>query len=91
MAEELGLADTALTDRILSLLHRLDLATTMEDPPSADMVLAAMGYDKKSSADTLHFALPASVGTMVGGPGRWTTPVAETAIIRRALARVGVD
>ncbi len=91
MAEELGLADTALADRVQALLERLGLATTLEDAPSADMVLAAMGYDKKSSAGTLHFALPANIGTMAGGPGRWTTPVAGIPIIRRALARVGVD
>lgn len=94
IAEELGLVDSGVPERIEALLTRLGPTTTTDAAAlSSERVIAAMGYDKKSSTagEALHFALPTNVGTMSGGPGRWTTPVADVALVRRALLRIGIS
>jgi len=91
LAESLGLAEAGLSQRVAVLLAALGLPVALPERPEDDALLAAMRHDKKATARTLHFALPARVGAMVSGAGSWSVRVDE-AQLRKALgtARRGV-
>ncbi len=66
IAEEMGLTESGLADRIASLLQRLGLPTHCPglDPAA---IRAAMSSDKKKAGGKLKFALPKRVGEVVWG------------------------
>jgi 3-dehydroquinate synthase len=84
LAEQLGLADSGLRQRVSQLLTRLGLPDRV--PPGIDpaALLGSMVGDKKNRAGQIHFALPATLGRMHQSNG-WTTAVPDSAI-RRVLA-----
>jgi 3-dehydroquinate synthase len=83
MAERMGLAERALTERIEAALKRLGLPTRCPGL-HASAIRAAMGSDKKQSGGRLKFALPKRVGE-VG----WGAEVEES-LLQEALVRLAV-
>jgi 3-dehydroquinate synthase len=81
LAEQLGLADSGLRQRVSQLLTSLGLPDGV--PPGIDLaaLLGSMLGDKKNRGGQIHFALPATLGRMHQLNG-WTTAVPETAIQR---------
>jgi 3-dehydroquinate synthase len=83
LAEELGLADAGLHQRVSQLLIRLGLPGRMSPGIDRTALIESMMGDKKNRGGQIHFALPATLGRMHQYQG-WTTAVPETAI-RRVL------
>jgi 3-dehydroquinate synthase len=81
LAEELGVADTGLRERVTSLLGRLGLPTRFPGSLDRDALLAGMANDKKNREGVVHFALIAEVGRIQQAPN-WTTAVPPGAIMR---------
>jgi 3-dehydroquinate synthase len=77
IAERMGLAAPGLAGRVQSLLRALGLPTRSGSGVQVARVLEAMLHDKKNRAGEVRLALPASLGTMHEGEGRWTVPVTE--------------
>ncbi len=65
MSAELGHADESLTARIASVLFRSGLPTRIPHFLSADVLLAAMGSDKKKANGRLRFVLPRDIGDVI--------------------------
>jgi 3-dehydroquinate synthase len=86
LAAGLGLATPEAGARLVALLERLGLPTRVDEPVSADRLLAAMGSDKKNRGRAIRFALPRGLGAMGPGPD-WTTEAGEPAI-RAALQAI---
>jgi 3-dehydroquinate synthetase len=61
LATRLGYCSAATTDRIVTLLQKLDLPSQPPAYPPAQ-VWAAMGTDKKRLGNTLRFILPRAIG-----------------------------
>jgi 3-dehydroquinate synthase len=74
IAERLGLAPAGTAARVSALLAALALPTRQAGIAIA-RVLDAMLYDKKNRTGQIRLALPAGIGTMHPGEGRWTVPV----------------
>jgi 3-dehydroquinate synthase len=66
-----GLA-TGSADRVAALLTRLGLPTRLTHPLPITGLLDAMQHDKKNRAGVIRLALPAAIGAMHAGDGRWT-------------------
>jgi 3-dehydroquinate synthase len=81
MAVELGRCDTALAERIYTLLDRLGLPVSVSGY-SVEAIRAAMAQDKKRSGKKLRFIIPQALGdvVMIDDPGE--------AIVRRAIQSV---
>jgi 3-dehydroquinate synthetase len=86
LAARLGLAETAVGERVAALLQRLGLPGRLTVPLSLDRVIAAMASDKKNRASRIRFAFPRAVGVMERGD-RWTSAAPEAAT-RIALASI---
>jgi 3-dehydroquinate synthase len=85
LAETTGLAGPGLRRRVLDLLDRYELPTTVPDTVSCDDLLEAMRSDKKVRAGAIRFALPAAIGAMAHSvDGAWTVDVGPDEI-RTAL------
>ncbi|MFL5402071.1 MAG: 3-dehydroquinate synthase [Gemmatimonadales bacterium] len=84
LAEDLGVAQTGLRDRVAQLLTRFGLPTRWNQKLDRTPLLQGMRSDKKNRDGQLHFALPADLGRVHRANG-WTTAVPESAI-GRALA-----
>lgn len=76
LSEQMGIAHVGLADEIAAVLRDVELPT--EIPPELDRqaILDAMQFDKKKSAGTVKFALPAAIGDVrvgieVNGLGDW--------------------
>jgi 3-dehydroquinate synthase len=87
VAARLGIAETALGERVSALLGRLGLPTRLSERLAAEQVMAAMATDKKNRRAAVRFALPRAVGAMDQGDG-WTRTAPEGAI-RAGLAAIG--
>ena len=76
LAETAGLATPGTRQRILDLLARFDLPTTVPETVASGDLIEAMRADKKVRAGALRFALPAEVGRMAhGADGTWTVEI----------------
>ena len=87
VAARLGIAETALGERVSALLGRLGLPTRLSERLAAEQVMAAMATDKKNRRAAVRFALPRALGAMDRGDG-WTRTAPEGAI-RAGLAAIG--
>jgi 3-dehydroquinate synthase len=85
LAEQLGLSDAGLHQRVSQLLTRLGLPNRVPPGIDGEALIGSMLADKKNRAGEIHFALPAGLGRMHRLNG-WTTAVPHTAI-RRLLPR----
>jgi len=90
LASDLGLVGTDLGQRVAGLLARFDLPIRLTANLSFDMVLRAMGYDKKAVGGELRFALPVGLGSMARAGDEWTV-VADAARIEKALSSLSMD
>jgi 3-dehydroquinate synthetase len=82
-AQNLGLCDKAVGDRLTSLLTRIGLPVRIPGLPEAGTVIAAMRYDKKVLGGRLRLVLPTSSGVrVVDDPGE--------AAIRAGIAAIRV-
>ncbi|MDX2036856.1 MAG: 3-dehydroquinate synthase [Isosphaeraceae bacterium] len=61
LAERLGWIDPSATDRLVALLERLGLPTTLESD-DLDSLVDAMGRDKKNRGGRIRFVLPRRIG-----------------------------
>jgi 3-dehydroquinate synthase len=86
LAEAIGVAPAGLGRRVAALLGRLGLPVTLPVPIAVDLVIQAMGSDKKNRDARVRFALPSALGSMDPGDG-WTREAPEPAI-RRALEAI---
>ena len=67
MAEQIGVAEAGLANKITAVLQAVGLPT--EIPPDLDRneIAEAMTRDKKKSAGVVKFALPAAIGNVQVG------------------------
>lgn len=77
IAERLGLAPAGLAERVVAVCGALQLPTRLSHPPQVARVLDAMTRDKKNRDGEVRLALPARLGAMHEGEGRWTVPVSH--------------
>jgi len=84
VAEHLRLAQRGLADRLRALLSSLGLPTHSEYAAAPELVLEAMGRDKKNRAGAIRLSLPTRLGAMHPGGGSWTVAV-EPALIVESL------
>lgn len=79
MAEEMGLSEPGLTERIRSALRGVGLPVDIPDELSPAMIARAMQHDKKRSGGKLRFALPVKIGEVRTGIviERWQERLAE--------------
>lgn len=82
-AQNLGLCDKSLGDRLVSLLARLGLPVRVSGLPDPAVTIAAMRHDKKVMAGQLRLILPTTSGVrVIDDPGE--------AAIRAGLAAIRV-
>jgi len=67
LAEQMGIAETGLADKIAETLVSLGLPIDIPNGISAPALVAAMQSDKKKSKGVVKFALPVKVGEMKVG------------------------
>jgi 3-dehydroquinate synthetase len=67
IAEEMGLADTGLSETIAGLLANLGLSTKIPADLEPGKILRAMEMDKKRAGSKVRFALPVRVGEVKVG------------------------
>jgi shikimate kinase/3-dehydroquinate synthase len=67
LAEKSSVAEPGLTRRIGLTLHTLGLPVTIPRDVPLEAVVRAMGADKKKSAGTVRFTLPAAIGEVSTG------------------------
>jgi shikimate kinase/3-dehydroquinate synthase len=67
LAEQIGLAQLGLAERIASILARFGLPTHLPVGLKWETILASMQVDKKRQAGSLRFALPAAIGDVRTG------------------------
>jgi 3-dehydroquinate synthase len=79
LAEQLGVADRGLCQRVTSLLGRLGLPIRSPEPLNGPHLISAMLGDKKNRDGVIHVALIAQLGRMHRDP-TWTTAVSSTTI-----------
>ncbi|HTL05548.1 MAG TPA: 3-dehydroquinate synthase [Gemmatimonadales bacterium] len=75
LAHRLGLAERALAPTIRLVLEQLGRPTLLDAAWDDDALVRAMAHDKKVRDETVRFALPRAIGTMVGSDSNWTVPV----------------
>jgi 3-dehydroquinate synthetase len=61
-AEQIGIAEKGLADKIAGTLFALGLPTQIPDEMPRERIIGAMRVDKKKSAKAIRFALPAKIG-----------------------------
>jgi 3-dehydroquinate synthase len=79
LAEQMGVADSGLSQRVAALLGRLGLPTRSPEALDTSRLLSAMLGDKKNREGGIHVALVAQIGHMHRKPA-WTTPVSSSTI-----------
>lgn len=65
LAEQIGLAETGLTNIIQQTLRNLGLPTEMPSHIRSNDLMQVMSYDKKRSGGRIRFALPRRIGEVV--------------------------
>jgi 3-dehydroquinate synthase len=80
LAEDLGIAERGITDRIAGALERYKLPLELPGGVKMDDLLAAMTHDKKVRDAQLRFALPERIGQMHRTQDGWTHAVALSRI-----------
>lgn len=61
-AEQIGVAQRGLTDRIAATLSNLGLPTQIPDAMPREEILHTMRVDKKKNSNVIRFALPVDIG-----------------------------
>jgi 3-dehydroquinate synthase len=61
LAESLGWMDSRLTQRLIQLLTRLQLPTTMKSC-NIELLMGAMKHDKKNKSGRVRFVIPRRLG-----------------------------
>jgi len=61
LAESLGWMDFRLTQRLIQLLTRLQLPTTMKSC-NIELLMGAMKHDKKNKSGRVRFVMPRGLG-----------------------------
>jgi len=85
LAETLGVARPGTRRRVLELVERYELPSSIPETVATEDLLEAMRVDKKARAGAVRFALPAAIGEMAhSADGAWTVEVDPTEI-RAAL------
>jgi 3-dehydroquinate synthase len=79
LAEQMGVADPGLSQRVASLLERLGLPIRSPYPLDTSRLMSAMLGDKKNREGAIHVALVTQIGHMHRDP-TWTTPVSSSTI-----------
>jgi shikimate kinase/3-dehydroquinate synthase len=67
LAERLGLAPVGLAEKIVEVLKRLNLPTSIPSHIRHDRLIETMQFDKKRKGGTLRFALPVDIGEVIHG------------------------
>jgi len=80
LAHRLGLAERALAPTIRMALERFDRPTMLDPAWDHESLIDAMVHDKKNRSDSLRFALPTRVGSMVRQDSIWTVPVSRETV-----------
>jgi shikimate kinase/3-dehydroquinate synthase len=62
IAEEIGLAEPGLAERITSVIKHLGLPTDIPTGMDPETIIRIMGVDKKRAGGIVRFALPANIG-----------------------------
>ncbi|MBT3389658.1 MAG: 3-dehydroquinate synthase [Chloroflexi bacterium] len=62
LAEQIGLAESGLANKIAAVLQAVGLPTEIPPELDRDALIHAMQYDKKKSGGAVKFALPAAIG-----------------------------
>ena len=85
IAERLGVADHGTAQAIEHILVRAQLPLRRPGHITADAVLTATRFDKKSRAGAVEYALPSRIGAMADAGNTWAVRV-EDALVREVLA-----
>lgn len=81
LAESLGIAAPGTTERLTTVLERLNLPLDRPDESRVDALIAAMRADKKVRAGEIRLALPSRIGAVHGDDAAgWTVPVDEASL-----------
>ncbi|MBN2503682.1 MAG: 3-dehydroquinate synthase [Anaerolineales bacterium] len=80
LAENLGTAESGLTEQIIAVLEAVGLPTELPASIEIDDLLVAMQSDKKKRAGRVRFSLPVKIGEAVWG--------VEVEDLKAALAKV---
>jgi shikimate kinase / 3-dehydroquinate synthase len=67
ISEQIGLAEPGLADKLAEVLTALDLPTSWPEQIKREVVLRAIGVDKKRSSGKTRFSLPVRVGEVQVG------------------------
>lgn len=79
LSEKLGMAASGLTERLIQILDRWDLPTSIPIGLDTKRILSTLNQDKKKSQGKVRFALPVAVGKVKVGV------IAEEAVLDAAL------
>lgn len=82
LGEATGVTEAGTSDRIAEVLDLFGLPTTVRDI-GGEAIVGATRTDKKARADTVRYALPARIGSMIEDPeSGWTQPVDKAVVLR---------
>lgn len=62
LAAEMGLIDDKLVNRLIALLKKAGLPTSLYEQLSVEALIKSMEYDKKNVSDSITFVLPVAAG-----------------------------
>lgn len=82
LAVRLGLAATAVPERISEVVRAAGLPTALPMAMDPAAILAATRQDKKARSGTVRYALPAAIGRMAGAEQGYGIPVEEAAVLQ---------
>ena len=89
IAELLGVAEIGLATHVRIAVRAAGLPHRVPTGLSVSAIVAATYGDKKSRAGQPHYALPARIGAMSPGDGRWSTPVPDAIATDALNAHIG--
>jgi 3-dehydroquinate synthase len=85
LAERLGVAVSGTSQRIATVLERLNLPIERPNASDVDELIVAMRADKKVRDGAIRLALPRAIGQAHGGDKQGWTVVADETTIRQVL------
>jgi len=83
-AEQVGIAEGGVTERLVETLEILGLPTARPDGPSPDAIMDVMRGDKKSRAGSIEYAIPVRIGSMAGATTGYGVRIDDT-VMRTVL------
>jgi 3-dehydroquinate synthase len=89
LAEQLGVAESGLAERVRLMLAPFGLPVTIPAGLDAPSLVEAMAADKKRRGGQLRFALPRAIGAMARDGDAWTIAVPDGRAIQDALRACG--